>query len=125
MLTGTQAEQRQSFIDTKTEENAYTSTVSILRDVAMYGGGPWMHTGRLEEAREYEARVSLNSSARVLARLHATEMRGSPHGDSIDIALKDRLAKRMVHLDTQVVARVSPLFIHSWDFGLHYHLNLP
>ena len=113
MLTGTQAEQRQSFIDTKTEEIAYTSNVSTLRDVAMYGRGPWMQTGKLEEAREYEARESLNSSARVLARLPATEMRGSPHDDSIDIALKDLLATCMLHLDTQVVARVSPLLIHS------------
>ena len=122
MLTGTQAEQRQSFIDTKTEENAYTSTVSILRDVAMYGGGPWMHTGRLEEAREYEARVSLNSSARVLARLHATEMRGSPHDESIDIALNKILATCTMHLDTQVVASISTTLIGCWP---NYHLELP
>ena len=72
-----------------------------------------MQTVKLEAAQEYEARESLNSSARVLARLPATEMRGSPHDESIDIALNNILATCMMHLDTQVVARISNILIHS------------
>ena len=67
MLTGTQAEQRQSLIDTKTEEIAYTSNVSTLRDAAMYERSPWMITKKVKETWEYEAIISLDSSALVLA----------------------------------------------------------
>ena len=72
-----------------------------------------------------EASGSMNSSARVLARLPATEMRGSPHDDNIDTALKNRLATCMVHLVTQLFARISPLLVHSYHVAHHYDMNLP
>ena len=92
MLTRTQAEQRQSLIDTKTEDIAYTSNVSTARDVAIHERGPWMQTRKMKEAQEYEARELLDSSALVLELFPATEMQGSPHDESIDIALKNILA---------------------------------
>ena len=89
MLTRTQAEQRQSLIDTKTEDIAYTSNVSTARVVAIHERGPWMQTRKMKEAQEYEARELLASSALVLELFPATEVQGSPHDESIDIALKN------------------------------------
>ena len=66
----------------------------------------------------------MNSSSRMLAGLQTTEMRGSPHDDSIDTALKYRLAKCMVHLVTQLFARNSPVLVHSDHVVDHYNLNL-
>ena len=51
-------------------------------------------------------------------------MRGSPHGDSIDTALKDRLVKCMEHLITQLYADKLPVFVHSDHFVDNYNLNL-
>ena len=51
-------------------------------------------------------------------------MRGSPHGDSIDTALKYRLDKCMVRLVTQLFADNLPVFVHSDHVVDNCNLNL-